>query len=131
MRANRVDAAEVRAVEAAYDDAWSAGDLDHLLDCLAADVVLMNPRGEVAVGRDQARTVLRAFLSGEAQGTEHQSKINRVSFLGEDVAVVDGVATITRGAGTVLVRRPFTDVLARSGDGWRIAHIRAYTLMEQ
>jgi uncharacterized protein (TIGR02246 family) len=131
MRANRVDAAEVRAVEAAYDDAWSAGDLDHILNCLAADVVMMNPRGEVAVGKDQARTVLSAFLSGEAQGTEHRSNINRVSFLGEDVAVVDGVATITRGAGTVLVRHPFTDVLARSSDGWRIAHVRAYTLMGQ
>jgi hypothetical protein len=50
---------------------------------------------------------------------------------GCEAAVVDGVATITRGAWTVLVRHPFTHVLALSGDGWRIAHIRAYTLMDK
>jgi uncharacterized protein (TIGR02246 family) len=128
MQRDGVDAA-VRAVEAAYDHAWSAGDLQRLLDCLTADIVMMNPRGEVAVGRDQARAVLSAFLAAEAQGTEHHSVIDRVSFVGEDVAVVDGVATITRSAGTVLVRHPFTDVLTRSDRGWRIAHVRAYTLM--
>lgn len=49
--------------------------------------------------------------------------------MGRDVAVVDGVATITRGAGTVVVH-PFTDVLSLTGVGWRIAHVRAYSFME-
>lgn len=128
MRADGAIAA-IRDVEAAYDRAWGVGDLERLLECLAADVVMMNPRGEVAEGREQARTVLSTFLATEAEGTEHHSDIDRVSFVGDDVAVVDGTAAITLGDGTVLVRHPFTDVLARSDDGWRIAHVRAYTLM--
>jgi uncharacterized protein (TIGR02246 family) len=113
-------------VEADYDHAWSIGDLDRLLDCLAADVVMMNPRGETAVGRDEARAALSTFLATEAQGTDHHSEIDRVSFPSHDVAVVDGTATISGDDGTVLVRHPFTDVLVRSAGGWRIAHIRAY-----
>lgn len=128
MRADGADSA-VRAVEAAYDQAWGIGDVERLLDCLAADVVMVNPRGDVAVGREEARTVLSAFLATEARATEHHSDIDRVSFVGDDVAVVDGTATITLGDGTLLLRHPFTDVLARSDGAWRIVHVRAYSLM--
>jgi uncharacterized protein (TIGR02246 family) len=128
MKEEDVEAA-VRAVEAEYDQAWNSGDLKQLLDCFASDVVLVNPRGSVAVGVEQARAALSSFLADEGHGTEHHTEITRVSVMGRDVAVVDGVATVTRGVGTVVVH-PFTDVLSRTDDGWRIAHVRAYSFME-
>lgn len=121
--------AAVRAVEADYDRAWNCGNLEQLLDCLANDVVLVNPRGHVAVGLRQVRTALSSFLADDGHGTQHHSEVTRVSIMGPDVAVVDGVATITRECGTVVVH-PFTDVLSLTADGWRIAHVRAYSFME-
>ena len=128
MEADDVESA-VRAVEADYDHAWNRGDLEQLLGCFADDVVLVNPRGNVALGLQEARAALSSFLADEGQETEHHSEIARVSVIGGDVAVVDGVATIRRGVGTVVVH-PFTDVLSRTDDGWRIAHVRAYGFME-
>lgn len=130
MQVNDVEAA-VRAVEVSYDREWNDGNLEGILDCLTPDAVLVNPRGQTAVGREQVRAVLSAFLATEAQGTEHHSEILRVSIMSPEVAVVDGVATITRGPGAVLVAHPFTDVLSCNEEGWRIAHVRAYAFMEE
>lgn len=127
MRHDADDAA-VRAIEDDYDQAWSRADLDQILRCLDDHVVLVSPRGQVAVGHEEARAALSAFLTTEAAGTKHHSEITRLSFVNEAVAVVDGTATITRGD-DVVVTHPFTDVLKRSQGQWRIAHIRAYAFM--
>ena len=124
------DEAAVRAVEAAYDRAWAAGDLDAVLACFVDDAVLVNPRGQVAIGAREVRAALSGFLSGEGRDTEHESVITRVSFVGRDVAVVDGHAVIRRrgaaGSGPPF-EHPFTDVLVRTDrGGWAIAHVRAY-----
>jgi uncharacterized protein (TIGR02246 family) len=117
----------VRAVEAAYDEAWCAGDLDTLMECLSADAVLVNPRGEVAVGDEAIRQALGTFLAGEAKGSRHRSTLGRVAFVRDDVAVVDGHATISFGSSDELFEHPFTDILVRSGEGrWVITHVRAY-----
>ena len=118
----------VRAVELAYDRAWSAGDLEALLACVADDAVLINPRGETATGANEIRAALGAFLSGEAKGSVHESAITRVSFVADDVAVVDGRAEIrTPGSERPLFEHPFTDIVVRTTSGWAIAHVRAYT----
>jgi uncharacterized protein (TIGR02246 family) len=124
--------AAVRAVEAAYDRAWCAGDLDGLMGCLASDAVLVNPRGQVATGKAEARVLLGAFLAGAARGTGHQSTIERIFFVGDDVAVVDGRAIVTNRSAEAdpiaQFEHAFTDVLVKGSDRWLIAHIRAYSL---
>jgi hypothetical protein len=58
-----------------------------------------------------------------------------VRFVTEDVALADGEAVIEGlqrpdgGAMRPLVHR-FTDVLVRGEEGWRIAQVRAYVLMD-
>lgn len=123
--------AEVRAVEAAYDRAWDEGDLAGVLACLAEDVVLVSPRDEVARGVEEARLLLGCFLRGPAAGSVHSSEIVDVALVTDDVAVVDGVATVDAGAldGSSVVRHRFTDVLVRRGGRWVIAHVRAYGLV--
>lgn len=116
---------EVRAVEAAYDAAWTRGDVEGVLDCLADDVLIVNPRGEVLRGRDGASAMLTTFLGGEARGSAHHGEVQRVEVLTDDVALVDGVATLS-----VTGRDPwvhaFTDVLRRRDGRWRIVQVRAY-----
>jgi uncharacterized protein (TIGR02246 family) len=125
---DRIDRDAVLATEAAYDAAWNAGDLDGLVACFADDAVLVNPRGESAVGAQEIRERLGAFLLGEARGSRHASRVVRVSFASPDVAVVDGVASVSDAA--VSLDHRFTDILVRQGSSWRIAHVRAYDLQK-
>lgn len=116
---------EVRAVESAYDEAWTRGDVDGVLRCLTDDAVVVTPRGEVARGHAEVEAMLSAFLRGEARGTSHHSEVVRVELVTEDVALVDGVATLG-GGGEAPYTHPYTDVLRRDrGGAWRIAHVRA------
>jgi uncharacterized protein (TIGR02246 family) len=124
--ARDLDEDSVRAVEEEYDRAWGAGDLDALMACLTVDAVLVSPRGQIAIGEEAIRDLLGTFLAGEARASRHQSTVDRIAFLGDDVAVVDAHATIATGASTSLLEHPFTDILVRGESGWRIAHIRAY-----
>lgn len=123
MRVTDEDA--VRATEDAYNLAWGNGDLDGLLACLTPDAVLVSPRGDVAVGEHEIRQLLGAFLSTEAQGSEHRSIVDRINFIGNDVAVLDARAVIS-GDGGLLIEHAFTDILVRREGRWLIAHIRAY-----
>ncbi len=120
---------EIRTVEAAYDEAWRLGDLDALIQHMTSDVVLVNPRGAVACGLAEVRRELGGFLSGEAAGSTHHSVIERVAFVTDDVAIVDGEATVTDvgdGDDRLEIVHGFTDVLVRTGGRWLIAHVRAY-----
>jgi uncharacterized protein (TIGR02246 family) len=120
------DEADIRAIEADYDDAWGLADLARLMSVLEPDVVILDPRGGTSVGASEARRLLGEFLAGEGAGSTHTSQCKRVSFVTDDVALFDGQATI---AGPNLARpivHDFTDVFVRRGGRWRIAHIRAY-----
>jgi uncharacterized protein (TIGR02246 family) len=123
----------IRAVEAAYDAAWQAADIDGLLTCLTTDAVLVNPRGEVARGHHEIRQSLGEFIKTEALGSKHTSVISRVEFITPDVVIVDGEAIIERAnedkKHTSSLTHRFTDLLVRKNDRWAIAHVRAYVLM--
>jgi uncharacterized protein (TIGR02246 family) len=120
-----VSEAMVRALERAYDDAWTAGDLDAVMACFADGAIVVNPRGEACEGTSAIRRMLGAFLDAEARGSVHRSRIERVAFVREDVAVTDGRAILTFADGHRL-EHPFTDVVDRATGRWLIAHTRAY-----
>lgn len=118
------DEAEIRRVEASYDEAWQRADVEGLVACLTDDAVVVNPRDEVSRGRDDIGIMLSQFLATEARGSKHVSEIVRVEFVSDDVAVADGEATIEVAAATI--RHSFTDILVRTAGEWKIAHTRAY-----
>jgi uncharacterized protein (TIGR02246 family) len=124
------DEPAIRAVEAAYDEAWNNGDIEALVHCLTRDAVLVNPRNEVARGRAEIMRVVGEFLNGPARGSKHKSLISRVEFITEDVAIVDGQARIVDLAGHTehALIHQFTDILVRKNGVWAIAHVRAYGL---
>lgn len=117
---------EIRALEASYDSAWNAGDIDALVSCLRPDAVLVNPRGQVAAGADQIRQALGSFLRGEAAGSRHESELQRITPVREDVAVVDGSVVLRGGALRAAIEHHFTDVLVREDGRWLISQVRAY-----
>lgn len=117
----------VRKTEAAYDEAWQRGDIESILSYFTDDALLISPRDDVAFGKEEIRNLFQTFLNGEARNTKHTSQITRISFVSDDVAVVDGVATIEGGTNlpSAITQHRFTDILVRRGEVWLIAHIRA------
>lgn len=129
-QSTQADEAAVRAVEAAYDAAWNAGDLASLLDLLTDRVVIINPYGEMTTGRSAVEASFTALFDGVARGSTHSSQIRAVHFVSPDVALVDAEAVISNfGSGPEPLRHSFTDVLVRVRDGWRIDHVRAYAFI--
>jgi uncharacterized protein (TIGR02246 family) len=131
----QLDEERIRKTESAYDHAWQQGDIEGMqgdiegiMVCFTADAILISPRGDVAIGTEQIHNLFSDFLGSEAKNTKHTSRITRISFVTDDVAVVDGEAFIEAGVNlsdTVKNHR-FTDILVRSGEVWLIAQIRAY-----
>ena len=128
------DQVAIRELEEAYDSAWNAGDVRSLVDAFTPDAVVVNPMGQRAHGQAEISRVLAAFLSGPASGSRHKSVVLGIEFITDDVALVDGEATLDGMMGTgettaaPLVHR-FTDVVVKRGGAWKIAHVRAYIFM--
>ena len=128
------DEAAIRGLEQAYDTAWNAGDLRALVSLFANDAVLINPRGQIARGRAEIEQVMRRFLGGSARESTHTTVVAEVNFLTDDVALVDGEATLEGVTGPDGESEPpllhrFTDVMIRAEGIWSIAHVRAYVFM--
>lgn len=119
---------QIRKTEAAYDQAWQQGDIEAIMLCFTDDAVLISPRGDVAIGKEQVRHLLSNFIAHEAKNTKHTSHINRISFVTDDVAVVDGDAYIegSKNLSDSDKHHSFTDILVRIGSVWFISQIRAH-----
>lgn len=124
----QLDEERIRKTEAAYDHAWQQGDIEGIMDCFTDDAVLISPRGDVAIGTEQIHNLFSDFLESEAKSTKHTSRITRISFVTDDVAVVDGEAYIegAEDLSDTVKHHRFNDILVRNEDVWLIAHIRAY-----
>ena len=120
----------IRALEAAYDEAWNLGDIDRLLACMTEDALIVDPRGKVARGHGEIRRLLSPLVGPLGGRSTHNSRIVRVEFVTPNVALVDGrahVEDLVLGEGqepTDLFHR-FTDVVVRREGQWKIAQIRA------
>ena len=128
------DEAAIRALEAAYDGAWNADDIEALCALLTPDVVVIDPFGGVTEGREEVRIFFRSLFESGASGSTHASRIDAIRFVTDDVALVDAQATIEglrlpwNEAGEPVVHS-FTDVTVRDGAVWRISQVRAYVFM--
>ena len=124
----QLEEARIRKTEAAYDQAWQQGDIEGVMVCFTDNAGLISPRGDVAIGKAEIRTLLSKFLGGEARSTKHTSRITRISFVTDDVAVVDGEALIegSENLSASDKHHSFTDILVRVGNVWYISQIRAH-----
>jgi uncharacterized protein (TIGR02246 family) len=130
-----LDEAAIRALEAAYDAAWNAGDVEALTAPFTPDATIVDPFGGVNSGRAEIERLFAVLLAGAGRGSTHAGAILGVRFVTDDVALADGEAVIeglTRPDGRSMppIAHRFTDVLVRGDGGWRIAGIRAYVFMD-
>ena len=120
---------DVRALERAYDDAWTSGDQARLLSFFTRDAVIITPYGDVWRGIHEIEEGLRDIMSQPARGM-HTSTISAVHFVTADVAIADGQAVLDSEAAQATDDLPlihsFSDVLVKRDSVWRIAHVRAY-----
>ena len=128
------DESDVRALECAYDEAWTSGDLGRLLSFFAPDAVIVTPYGDVWKGLPDIEEGLREVMSQPSRGT-HTSTINGVHFVTADVALVDGRAILhtheaQATAGDHPLLHSFSDVVVKRDGVWRIAHVRAYGFID-
>jgi uncharacterized protein (TIGR02246 family) len=123
------DDAAIRAVEGAYDAAWDRGDARALVDAFESDAIVVNPRGAVAVGKAEFQRIITGVLAGAFRGSTHTSRITRIHYPIDGVAVVDGEATIRTGDATTV--HSFTDVMIRRDGRWQISDVRAYVFMPE
>ena len=119
--------AAIRAVEEAYDAAWNRGDARAVADAFEADAIVVNPRGAVAVGKADFERIITELLQGPFRGSTHTSRITRIHYPIDGVAVVDGEAIIRHGAESTV--HSFTDILIRRDGRWQISDVRAYVFM--
>lgn len=129
--ANRkLDEQLIRKTEASYDSAWKQGNIENLMVCFTDDAVLISPRGDEAFGKKQIRDLFTNFLGQEGKSTKHTSRIIRISFVTNDVAIVDGEAFIegAENLTTAVTHHRFIDVLVRNGNVWLISQIRAFAI---
>ena len=124
------DEGDVRALERAYDNAWTSGDVARLLSVFVPDAVIVTPYGDVWKGVPDIEDGLRAVMSQPSRVT-HTNTIHAVHFVTADVAIVDGRAVLDSGAAQATedndpLLHSFSDVLVKRDGVWRIAHVRAY-----
>lgn len=132
MEQSMVDESEIRALENAYDQAWSAGDALRLLSLFVPEAVIVTPHGDVWTGAAAIEQGLRAVMSQPARG-QHASTIKAVHFVTADVAVVDGNALLEAERAddeAAPLLHSFTDVVVKRDGEWRIAHVRAYGFID-
>lgn len=134
MEHSTEDEGDIRALERAYDQAWSAGEVPRLLSFFVPEAVIVTPYGDVWTGTADIEEGLRAVMSQPSRG-KHSSTIKAVHFVTADVGVVDGNAVLEAGAERAVdeaapLRHSFTDVVVKRDDQWRIAHVRAYGFID-
>jgi uncharacterized protein (TIGR02246 family) len=117
----------------AYDAAWNRGDVQALVSSFRPDAVVVNPQGEVITGKTDFGQTISNLFSGSFKGSTHQTRILRIHFLKDDVAVVDGEATLTllkplKGNNKLI--HNYTDVMIKEDNRWLISDTRAYVFME-
>jgi len=126
------DEATIIAIAKAYDSAWNRGEVEKLLSFFVSDAIVVNPRGEVTKSMAEFEKVITELFGGSFKGSIHKTKIIRIHFPKNDVAVVDGEANLTMKKleeGNVLTHR-YTDVMIKNGDRWLTSDTRAYDLIE-
>ena len=121
--------AQIRALVAAQEQAWNAGDGDAYSKDVSADVAFTNIFGMVMYGSADFTARQRQVLATFFKGTTKRHVIRRIRFVTPDVALVD-IANEVSGvkampAGIVpppdgVLKTQLLEVFVRRGDRWWI-----------
>lgn len=127
-----MDEVSIHELSEAYDRAWNRGDVHALISHFTLDTIVVNPRGEVTTSKAELAKTITQLFKGLFEDSTHKTEITHIHFPKKDIAVVDGVATLTLAhteKNSNLTHR-YTDVMVKERKRWLISDTRAYGLME-
>jgi uncharacterized protein (TIGR02246 family) len=120
------DEAAVHALVAALDDAQS--DVERFTALLVDDVRIVNVAGIRVQGREPLRALMTTALAGDLAHVTTRTEVDGLTFVTEDVAIVDAVKHIDdrrEGAPERAHRTgALTLTLVRTDTGWRVAALQ-------
>jgi uncharacterized protein (TIGR02246 family) len=117
------DEKAIRLAEEAFAKAYNAGDAKAIASLFVADGEIVSDEGQSTQGREEIAEVFAGIFK-EHPKTHMDLAIGSIRFIGPEMAVEDGVATVTQGPDEPAQRSPYTVVHARRDGKWLTASAR-------
>ena len=118
--AHQRDEKAIRLAAKAFAKAYNAGDAKAIASLFVADGEIVSEEGQSTQGREGIEQVF-AGIFREHPKTHMDLAIGSIRFIGPDMAVEDGVATVTHGPDEPAQRSPYTVVHAGRNGKWLMA----------
>ena len=121
--AHRQDEKAIRLAVEAFAKAYNAGDAKAIASLFATDGEIVSEEGQSTQGREGIEQVFAGIFK-EHPKTHMDLAVGSIRFIGADMAVEDGTATVTHGPGEPAQRSPYAVVHTRCGGKWMTASAR-------
>jgi uncharacterized protein (TIGR02246 family) len=121
--AHRVDEKAIRLAVEAFAKAYNAGDAKAIALLFVADGEIVSEEGQSTQGREGIRQVFAGIFK-EHPKTHMDLAVGSVRFIGLDMAVEDGTATVIHAPDEPAQRGPYTMVHVVQGGKWLVASAR-------
>jgi uncharacterized protein (TIGR02246 family) len=116
------DQEAIRTAVQGYAAAYNKADLDGLMSFWSADPEFVSDAGESTRGREALAALFKGTFA-EQKGSTMKITVKSIRFLNPDVALQDGLVTMTAADGTA-DRGPYTSVWTRAGGKWLLARVQ-------
>jgi uncharacterized protein (TIGR02246 family) len=112
----------IRKVIDSFTAAYNKGDLDGLMASWTEDAEFASETGKVYRGKAQVRVLLKKSLASN-KGAKESIRTQSIRFIKPDVAIEDGVVTLTSPDGAV-DSGPYESVWVKQDGRWYISRVR-------
>ncbi len=117
------DEKAVRFAAGAFAKAYNAGDAKTISRLFVADGEIVSEEGQSTQGREGIEQVF-AEIFKEHPKTHMELSIGSIRFIGPDMAVEEGMATVTHGPDESAQRSPYSVTYAKQDGNWLTASAR-------
>jgi uncharacterized protein (TIGR02246 family) len=122
-QAHQQDEKAIRLAAEAFARAYNAGDAKAIASLFLADGQIVNEEGQSTQGREGIAQVFAGIFK-EHPKTHMDLAVESIGFIGPNMAVEDGVATVTHAPDEPAQRSPYTVVHAGLSGKWLMASAR-------
>ena len=117
------DQQAIRLAVEAFAKAYNTGDAKAIASLFAADGEIVNEEGQSTQGREGIRQVFAGIFK-EHPKTHMDLAVTSIRFIGPNLAVEDGTATVTHAPDEPAQRGPYTVIHAARDGNWLMASAR-------